>query len=87
MTGEYVPLQRATSDQIAALLNGDLHNHLHSNTELLVKVTHSLTNPGRSLTVQEIQVNYRNVYDDEDQHNALSWELSPSQVPALAGHR
>jgi hypothetical protein len=87
MTREYVPLHLATSDQIAALLNGDLRNHLHSSTELLVNVTHSLTNPGRSLTVQTIQVSYRNVYDDDDRYNELSWELSADQCPVLTGIR
>ncbi|MGW3308243.1 hypothetical protein ACWDG9_16840 [Streptomyces sp. NPDC001073] len=79
MTGEYVPLNRATPDQVAALLNGTLRNHLHSGTKLLVNVVYEFLRPGDSLTVQTVVVTFDNGYSDA--YSDLSWELTASQLP------
>ncbi|MGW0333540.1 hypothetical protein ACWD0J_16985 [Streptomyces sp. NPDC003011] len=79
MTGEYVPLHRATPDQVASLLNGKLHNNLHSGTKLLVNVVYEFLSPGGTLTVQTVVVTFHNEYDDR--YSALSWELTADQLP------
>ncbi|WP_067830322.1 hypothetical protein [Actinomadura kijaniata] len=45
LTGEYRPLDRATADEIVALLTGKLANNLHSGTTLALTVTTEVTSP------------------------------------------
>lgn len=75
LTGEYVPLDRATPRQVGMLLQGLLRSHLGSDLDdLIVTITYA---PGlrngriRYLVPTGAQVSLRD----------LSWVLDPSDVP------
>lgn len=75
LTGEYVPLDRATPHQVGKLLRGYLRSHLGDEmAELTVTVTFA---PGlRNSRIRHLEpTGARAAFRD------LSWDLDPTDVP------
>jgi len=71
LVGEYVPLQRASKQQIAAMLRGDLYNHTSATFDITVAYTvEGFENSLVGALPHEVTVSSR--YDD------LSWTIDPA---------
>jgi hypothetical protein len=64
ITGEYVPLRRATDDNVADLLAGRIANHLDNGTELDVMVTYRTDSTGRNTVLRVDSVSVRYTHHD-----------------------